>query len=384
MTLPRIARWPHFSRALVPLLILPLSGCNWVVMNPSGDVAIQQRDLIVISTALMLLIILPVMALTILFAWRYRKSAKNDDYDPEWSHSTSLELVIWSAPLLIIICLGAITWTSTHLLDPYRPIDRIHETRDVLKTEKRLQVQVVALDWKWLFIYPELGIATVNELAAPVDVPIDFKLTSAAVMNSFYIPALAGQIYTMPGMQTALHAVINKSGNYEGFSANYSGSGFSYMRFRFHAFDAAGFDRWVKDVKASGKALDRPTYLNLEKPSEKEPVQHFATVDAQLFQAILNLCPRPGQRCMTDVMAIDSRGGAGKESARETQGLHYDRQPEQKAAQNEVEELGSSSHPSMHHDLAPVGNNPAGHHDHGGMQHSHPDQTGSSKPAPSL
>jgi cytochrome o ubiquinol oxidase subunit 2 len=198
------------------LLLLPvvalLAGCNAVLLNPSGDVALQQRNLIYISTGLMLLIIVPVIALTFFFAWRYRKSAARDDYDPEWHHSTQLELVIWAAPLLIIIVLGAVTWISTHKLDPYRPLERIDAQRAVAAHTRPLVVEVVALDWKWLFIYPEQGIALVNEMAAPVDRPIEFRITASSVMNSFFIPALAGQVYAMPGMQTQLHAVINQPG----------------------------------------------------------------------------------------------------------------------------------------------------------------------------
>ena len=303
---------------------LPLAGCDWVVMNPAGDIAIQQRDLILISTVLMLLIIVPVMALTIFFARRYRASNDRDDYDPDWDHSTSLELIIWSAPLLIIICLGAITWVSTHLLDPYRPLARIDAQRPLSPTVAPLEVQVVALDWKWLFIYPELGIATVNELAAPVDTPIHFSITASNVMNSFYVPALAGQIYAMPGMETSLHAVVNKPGNYEGFSANYSGAGFSDMRFRFHALDPAGFRAWVARAKAGGGILDRQAYLTLARPSEKEPARRFAVAEPSLFRAVVNMCVAPGQRCMSDLMRIDGEGGAGKESARDTRGLRHD------------------------------------------------------------
>lgn len=312
------------ARRLAPLLLLPLSACDWVVMSPAGDVAMQQRNLILVSTLLMLLIILPVMAMTVWFAWRYREKARAKDYDPDWDHSTSLELLIWSAPLLIIIMLGAITWTSTHLLDPYRPIERVDAGRKVEPAAKRLQVEVVALDWKWLFIYPELGIATVNELAAPVDQPIEFKITSATLMNSFFVPALAGQIYAMPGMQTVLHAVANKPGNFGGFSANYSGAGFSHMRFRFHAMDQAGFSQWVAKVKASGAKLDRTTYVKLEQPSEKVPPMYFGGVEPRLFHAALNMCAQPGKRCMDEVMMTDMHGGAGKESARETHGLRHD------------------------------------------------------------
>ena len=313
-----------FLRRIAPLSLLPLGGCDWVVMSPAGDVAVQQRDLILISTLLMLLIIIPVMAMTIWFAWRYREKAEAKDYDPDWDHSTSLELLIWSAPLLIIIALGAVTWSSTHLLDPYRPIERLDHARKVDPAVKRLQVQVVAMDWKWVFIYPELGIATVNELAAPVDQPIEFKITSSTIMNSFFVPALAGQIYAMPGMQTVLHAVANKPGNYEGFSANYSGAGFSNMRFRFHATDQAGFDQWVAKVKASGATLDRATFVKLEQPSEKVPPMYFGGVEPKLFHAALNMCVQPGKKCMDAVMMTDMRGGAGKESAHDVQGLRHD------------------------------------------------------------
>ena len=175
-----------------------------------------------------------------------------------------------------------------------------------------LVVEVVALDWKWLFFYPEQGIATVNELAAPVDRPIQFKITASSVMNSFYVPALAGQIYAMPGMETKLHAVINKPGEYEGFSANYSGAGFSGMRFKFHGLQGADFDQWVQKAKAEGKALGRDDYMQLERPSEREPVRRYASVAPGLYDAILNRCVEPGKMCMRQMMAVDATGGAGK------------------------------------------------------------------------
>ena len=305
------------ARRLLPALpVLLLSACNTVVMKPSGDVAAQQANLIVVATALMLLIIVPVIALIILFAWRYRKNNTTATYAPDWDHSTRLELVIWGAPLLIIIALGLITWISTHVLDPYRPLQRIDAARPISADTKPLIVEVVALDWKWLFIYPEQGIATVNELVAPVDVPVRFKITASTVMNSFFIPALAGQIYAMPGMQTSLNAVINKAGTYDGFSANYSGAGFSDMRFKFHGKDQAGFDAWVKAVKAgtvsgagtvaSSGALDRATYLELEKPSERVAVQRYSSVDGELYGAILNRCVVPGTACMNETMMADA------------------------------------------------------------------------------
>ena len=263
------------------------SGCNTVLLHPAGAVAAEQGHLIVVATMLMLLVIVPVMALTVLFAWRYRRTNTRATYAPDWDHSTQLELVIWAVPLLIIIALGAVTWISTHTLDPYRPLRRLDATRAVSAQTKPLTVEVVALDWKWLFIYPEQGIAVVNDLAAPVDEPVTFEITASSVMNSFFIPTLAGQIYAMPGMQTELHAVINRAGDYDGFSANYSGAGFSHMRFKFHGMSAADFQRWVETAKASGQTLDRDSYRQLEKPSEREPVRRFANVESGLFDAIV-------------------------------------------------------------------------------------------------
>ncbi|HEX3139345.1 MAG TPA: ubiquinol oxidase subunit II, partial [Rhizobacter sp.] len=290
---------PRGRSFLLPVIAAAalLAGCDTVLLNPSGDVAAQQGNLIVVSTVLMLLIIVPVIALTIFFAWRYRASNREATYLPDWDHSTQLELVIWAAPLLIIIALGAITWISTHTLDPYRPLHRLDAARRVPPNVKPLVVQVVALDWKWLFIYPEQGIAVVNELAAPVDRPIAFQITSSSVMNSFYIPHLAGQIYAMPGMETKLHAVINRPGDYEGFSANYSGAGFSNMRFRFHGLSNADFERWVQTAKAEGKQLSREGYLELERPSEREPVRRYASTASGLYDAILNRCVDPSKMC---------------------------------------------------------------------------------------
>ncbi len=319
------------SRLLRPLALAPLmaalSGCEAIVLAPAGDIAIQQRDLLVFSVLLMLLVIVPVMALTVYFAWKYRASNKQteEEYSPDWDHSTHLELVIWAVPLLIIICLGAVTWTGTHLLDPYRPLDRIKDGEAVSEAHKPLQVEVVALDWKWLFIYPEYGIATVNELAAPVDRPIRFHITSSGVMNSFYVPALAGQIYAMPGMETKLHAVINRPGEYTGFSANYSGDGFSNMRFAFYGMDDEAFNQWVAKVRAGGSALDRDAYLELERPSEKVPVIYYSGIEPQLFDAVVNMCVQPGKMCMGEMMDIDRKGGLGVDAIRNTLPLVYDK-----------------------------------------------------------
>ncbi|MBN8717361.1 MAG: ubiquinol oxidase subunit II [Xanthomonadales bacterium] len=304
-TMPKLPR----AAWLLPAL-LAVSGCaRTVVLDPSGDIARQQGNLILTATALMLIVIVPVIALTLFFAWRYRASNGKAKYTPDWDHSTQLELVIWGGPLLIILALGAITWITTHTLDPYRPLDRIAPGKPVPAHVTPLEVQVVSLDWKWLFIYPEQGVAAVNDLALPVDRPVRFKLTSSNVMNAFYIPELAGMIYTMPGMQTELNAVANKPGKFVGFSSNYSGAGFSWMRFAVHATDPAGFDAWVAKARASGGGLDRAAYLQLEKPSEREPVRLYASVDPGLYDAILNRCVDPNRMCMHEMMAIDAAGG---------------------------------------------------------------------------
>ncbi|MBK6615661.1 ubiquinol oxidase subunit II [Ottowia sp.] len=287
-----------------------LTGCDKaVVLNPAGDIAAQQGQLVVTATVLMLIIIVPVILLTLLFAWKYRQSNTEAEYDPDWHHSTMLELVIWTVPLFIVIALGALTWIGTHKLDPYRPLDRIDAARSLPTNVEPLEVQVVAMDWKWLFFYPEYGVATVNELAAPVDRPILFKLTATSTMNAFYVPDLAGMIYAMPGMQTQLNAVVNKPGVFPGMGSHYSGAGFSGMTFKFHGLSDSDFTHWVEKTKAEGKPLDRATYLALAKPSERDPVQRFSIVEKDLYDKVLNRCVEDGQICMRQMMAINAMGG---------------------------------------------------------------------------
>jgi cytochrome o ubiquinol oxidase subunit II len=291
---------------LTPLLAA-LAGCNTVVMNPSGDIAKQQADLITVSVALMLLIIVPVMFLIVLFAWKYRQGNTEAEYAPDWDHSTKLELVIWGAPLLIIIALGLVTWISTHKLDPYRPLERLDAQHPIASSAKPLTVQVVAMDWKWLFIYPEQGIATVNELVVPTNVPVRFKITATSVMNAFYVPHLAGMIYAMPGMETELNAVQNQPVVAEGISSNYSGAGFSDMHFAYRGVQQADFDQWVQSMKGKGGALSRADYLKLAKPSVKEPVHEYAAVEEGLYNVVLNRCAEPGTVCQNQQMYEDAK-----------------------------------------------------------------------------
>lgn len=265
---------------LSPVVTALLTGCQGGILDPKGQVAADEKSLIITATVLMLLVVIPVIVMTFLFAWKYRASNKDAIYTPKWSHSNKIEAVVWIIPIIIVACLAVVTWKTTHKLDPYRPLD---------SDKKPINVQVVAMNWKWLFIYPDLNIATVNQIAFPKDVPVNFRITSDAAMNSFFIPQLGGQIYAMAGMETKLHLVANEAGTYKGFSANYSGAGFSGMKFNAIATETPEqFDAWVQKVRASGKTLNADTYLALAKPSENNAVAFFNTPEPRLFDAVLH------------------------------------------------------------------------------------------------
>ncbi|MBC3379315.1 cytochrome o ubiquinol oxidase subunit II [Serratia fonticola] len=254
-----------------------LSGCDMVLMDPKGAIGVEQRRLILTAIGLMLIVVVPVIFMAFAFAWKYRASNKSAKYSPNWSHSNKIEAVVWTIPIIIIAILGTITWKTTHALDPFKPI---------VADKKPMTIEVVSLDWKWLFIYPEQGIATVNELAFPKDVPVEFKVTSNSVMNSFFIPQLGGQIYAMAGMQTKLHLIGNESGQYKGISSGYSGAGFSGMKFTAIVTPTEGdFDQWVNKVKGSPNTLDTTSDFNkLAEPSENNPVEYFSSVKPNLFK----------------------------------------------------------------------------------------------------
>ncbi|WP_375056788.1 ubiquinol oxidase subunit II [Zobellella sp. DQSA1] len=256
-----------------------LAGCQGGVLDPKGQVGIDEKYLIIVATILMLLVVLPVIAMTIYFAWKYRDGRDHEIYLPKWSHSKKIETVVWVVPIVIILVLGTITWRSTHALDPYKPLD---------SDQPHLTVEVVSLNWKWLFIYPEQGIASVNELVFPANVPVEFKITSDTTMNSFFIPQLGSQIYSMAGMETKLHLIANEAGTFDGISANYSGEGFSGMKFKAIATPScAGFDDWVAQVRGSAGGLDLAAYRRLAEPSEHHPVEHYGRVDTGLFHHIV-------------------------------------------------------------------------------------------------
>jgi cytochrome o ubiquinol oxidase subunit 2 len=274
------ARSTRLAGAIALFMAAMLSGCSKMALwDPKGQVAADEKSLIIVSTLLMLIVVIPVIVLTLWFAWHYRESNTQATYTPNWSYSHRIEAVCWGVPIAIILVLGTITWRTTHELDPFRPLD---------SNVRPLEIQVVAMDWKWLFIYPEQHIATVNEIAIPRGVPVNFKITSDTVMNVFFIPRLGSQVYAMAGMQTQVNLIADELGVFEGLSANFSGGGFPDMKFKTNAVSQQEFDAWVAKVKSSPEKLGIDAYKNLAKPTEKHPVQYFASVEPMLFPAVLD------------------------------------------------------------------------------------------------
>lgn len=269
----------HLLHTAFVFVALCLSGCAGGILDPKGQVGADEKSLIIVSTLLMLIVVIPVIALTLYFAWKYRASRDFEIYTPKWAHSVKIEAAVWTIPVLIIIVLGVITWQSTQALDPYKPLKDKGE---------HLTVEVVSLNWKWLFIYPEQGIATVNKLVFPANKPVKFKITSQSTMNSFFIPQLGSQIYSMAGMETQLHLIADEPGTFDGFSANYSGHGFTGMQFDAVATTTADeFEDWVNEVKEQGSSLTQSAYRTLTEESENEPARYFSSVEDNLFHSIV-------------------------------------------------------------------------------------------------
>jgi cytochrome o ubiquinol oxidase subunit II len=263
----------------VPAAACLLASCRQAgVLDPQGPVASAERLILFNATAIMLVVVLPVIALTLGFAWWYRASNKRAVYWPDWSYSGDIELVVWSIPAMVVILLAGVAWSGSHLLDPARELNS-----DV----KPIRIEVVSLDWKWLFIYPDLEIATVNQLVVPTGTPVEFLLTSASVMNSFFIPQLGSQIYTMPGMATRLNLLAERPGDYPGLSANFSGDGFSDMRFLVHAVPAAEFSNWRVRASGEGTVLNADTYSQLARAAVDTQMQTYRSVDPNLFDRIV-------------------------------------------------------------------------------------------------
>lgn len=262
------------------LCALPLlSGCSsMLLLHPKGPIGEENRFVIITAIALMLIVIIPVFIMGYWFPRKYRASNADATYMPKWSHSVKIEFFMWAVPIAIVTVLSILAWTTTHSLDPYKPIP---------SSEKPINIEAVSLDWKWLFIYPDLNIATVNEVAFPVKVPVSFKLTSDTVMTSFFIPQLGSQIYAMGGMQTRLHLLADKPGIYAGQNQQLSGRGYADMNFKAHAVSPEEFQSWVQKVRQTSEQLDVDRYEKLASPSIGDPVTYFASVKPELFLYIL-------------------------------------------------------------------------------------------------
>jgi cytochrome o ubiquinol oxidase subunit 2 len=247
-------------------------------LDPHGPIGRQEKLILIDSTAIMLAIVIPVIIATLLFAWWYRAGNPKATRHLDWSYSGRIEFIVWAIPALVILFLGGIAWLSSHDLDPPKPI---------ASRVTPLDVDVVSLDWKWLFIYPDAGVASVNKLVLPVGTPVRFHMTSASVMNSFFIPQLGSQVYTMAGMATKLNLMVDDPGTYHGLSAQFSGDGFSDMTFDVAALSHQDFELWLDATRTGGGNLDAAAYETLTHPTAKDPQHTYGTVTGGIFEAIL-------------------------------------------------------------------------------------------------
>ena len=275
------------ARWLCVALPFALAACDAALLDPRGPVGRAERTILIDSMAIMLAIVVPTIVATLAFAWWFRASNQRARYLPEWEFSGQIELVVWAIPVMVIILLGGVTWISSHQLDPAEPL--ASKTRPI-------EIQVVSLDWKWLFIYPDEGVATVNQLTVPAGVPLRFSLTSASVLNAFFIPQLGSMIYTMNGMATELNLHADSPGTFRGISGHYSGEGFSDMHFEVRALPADQFGAWADSTRAAGEALDTASYIALAKQSVNIAPTTYRSVEDGLFRKIvsLELAPGPG------------------------------------------------------------------------------------------
>lgn len=263
---------------LVLLAYLLLRTAHYDILQPMGSIARQQRDLLYFALLLCSVVVVPVFILLGSFAWKYRAGNKKATYKPEWSENRTLEVVWWGIPIVIISILAVVTWFTSHSLDPYRPITSSKNT---------LEVQVVALQWKWLFIYPELGVATLNQLPVPVGTPIHFSLTANAPMSAFWIPTLGTQIYTMNGMSSQLNLIADRTGDFNGYTTNINGAGYASMKFTVYSRPEAEFQEWVENAKRSPKMMDIAAYEALAAASVVTDEREYMLMDAKLYEAII-------------------------------------------------------------------------------------------------
>jgi cytochrome o ubiquinol oxidase subunit 2 len=257
------------------------------VLDPGGPIGSAQKLILINSMAIMLAIVIPTIVATLIFAWWFRASNIKAKYQPDFVYSGRIELIVWSIPVLTILLLGGIAWIGSHELDPAKPL---------ASDAKPLEVQVVSLDWKWLFIYPDQGIATVNQLTVPAATPVRFSLTSASVLNAFFVPNLGSMIYTMNGMTTQLNLKADQPGDFHGLSSHFSGDGFSGMAFDVHAVTSAEFNAWVDKARTTGSVLDEKAYADLARQSQNVTPAIYREVAPDLFQSIITqkLPPGPG------------------------------------------------------------------------------------------
>jgi cytochrome o ubiquinol oxidase subunit 2 len=280
------------ARAVPLLALAALAGCTHEgILSPAGPVGAGERTILLNSVVIMLAIVVPTIIATLGFAFWYRADKPRGRYLPEWAYSGRVELVVWSIPILVILFLAGVIWVGSHQLDPYRPLESE-------KKIKPLEVQVVSLDWKWLFIYPEQGVASVNRLVIPAGVPVHFSLTSASVMNAFFIHRLGSMIYTMNGMVTQVNLQADKAGTYWGQSAQYSGDGFSDMHFVTNAVAPADFAGWVGKTKGAGPVLDAAGYAGLSRQGLVKQPMTYGAVQPGLFDQIAaqKIAPAAGPR----------------------------------------------------------------------------------------
>ncbi|CAD5272653.1 MULTISPECIES: ubiquinol oxidase subunit II [Halomonadaceae] len=302
----RRSLWRRRGTLVLLALCLFLAGCSSALLDPKGQIGAEQRTLILTAFGLMLIVVIPVIVMTLLFGWRYRRSNSLAKYTPDWAHSNVIEAVVWIVPCAIIAVLALLTWKTSHSLDPHKPLES-----DVAPIE----IQAVALDWKWLFIYPEQGIASVNEVAFPVDTPVRFRVSSGSVMNAFFIPHLGSQIYAMAGMDNDVHLIADEIGSYPGRSTNYSGAGFSGMTFEAKVTNPEDFDAWVETVRAAPQTLTYPEgYEALAEPSESNPVEYFSAISPSLYESILRSFHTGGEHQMGGDHA-DSHDGENEKTA---------------------------------------------------------------------
>ena len=264
--------------AIAAVASLFIAACNRGILDPVGPVAAQEKQILVNSTAIMLAIIIPTMIATVAFAWWFRRGNKKATYRPDWEYSGAIEMVVWAIPALTILLLGGITWIASHDLDPAKPLK---------SNVAPLKVDVVSLDWKWLFIYPDQGIATVNQLVIPAGTPVQFRLTSATVWNSFFVPQMGTMIYTMPRMTTRLNLQADRQGQFDGLSSHFSGDGFPGMQFKVQSMPPDQFAMWAQGARGQGQALDGRSYAELSRPSSYVKPITYGAVAPGLFDSIV-------------------------------------------------------------------------------------------------